>query len=189
VLLPTDWANFVKWLVVKQTSNFAVFSFVCVCWYNWYSLLIQLILSADTTGSVCWYKWYCLLIQLVLSAYTTGTVCWYKWYCLLIQLTLSADTTGTVCWYKWYCLLIQLVLSTDTTYSLLIPVVLSADITYNGWEEWLIRIFKITFWNVGIHMLSHVGGSVALGSYKKGQWGSKEKDGYRTDSEIESCVK
>jgi len=33
------------------------------------------------------------------------------------------------------------------------------------------------------------GRSVASGSYTKGQWGKKEKDGYRAESEIESYVK
>jgi len=32
-------------------------------------------------------------------------------------------------------------------------------------------------------------GSVASGNDTKGQWGSKKKDGYRTEVEIESCVK
>jgi len=38
-------------------------------------------------------------------------------------------------------------------------------------------------------MFAYEGRSVAPGSYKKGQWGSKEKDGYKAESEIESCVK
>ena len=38
-------------------------------------------------------------------------------------------------------------------------------------------------------MFVYEGNSVAPASYKKGQWGSKEEDDYRTESEIESCVK
>ena len=38
-------------------------------------------------------------------------------------------------------------------------------------------------------MVAYEGRSVASDSYIKGQWGSKEKDGYTAESEIESCVK
>jgi hypothetical protein len=31
--------------------------------------------------------------------------------------------------------------------------------------------------------------SVASGSYTKGQWDSREKDGYRAEREMESCVR
>ena len=38
-------------------------------------------------------------------------------------------------------------------------------------------------------MFAYEGRSVESGSYIKSQWGSKKKDGYRAESEIESCVK
>ena len=56
-------------------------------------------------------------------------------------------------------------------------------------NNYLVRRFKITFRNVGIHMFVNEGGQLHLVRGTKGQWGSKEKDGYRADSEIESCVK
>jgi hypothetical protein len=36
-------------------------------------------------------------------------------------------------------------------------------------------------------MFSYEGRSVASGIYTKGQWGSKKKDGYRAEIEIELC--
>jgi hypothetical protein len=38
-------------------------------------------------------------------------------------------------------------------------------------------------------MFSYEGRSVVSGSYTKGQWGSRKKDGYRTESEKESSVR
>ena len=38
-------------------------------------------------------------------------------------------------------------------------------------------------------MFANEGGQLHLVRGTEGQWGSKEKDGYRADSEIESCVK
>jgi hypothetical protein len=38
-------------------------------------------------------------------------------------------------------------------------------------------------------MFACEGRSLASGSYTEGQWGGKEKDGYRAESETESCVK
>jgi len=38
-------------------------------------------------------------------------------------------------------------------------------------------------------MFAYEGRLVASGSYAECQWGSKEKDGYRAESETESCVK
>ena len=38
-------------------------------------------------------------------------------------------------------------------------------------------------------MFAYEGRLIASGSYKQGQWDSNEKDGYRAESDIESCVK
>ena len=58
-----------------------------------------------------------------------------------------------------------------------------------GGNNYLVRRFKIIFRNVKIHMFPNEGGQKHLLRDTKGQWESKEKDGYRTESEKESCVK
>jgi len=53
----------------------------------------------------------------------------------------------------------------------------------------LVRRSKIIFRNVGVHVFPNEGGQKHLVRDTKGLWGSKEKDGYRAESEKEPCVK
>ena len=47
----------------------------------------------------------------------------------------------------------------------------------------MVRRSKIYFSNVGIRMFPNEGGQKHLVRNTKGQWGSKEKDGYRAECE------
>ena len=53
----------------------------------------------------------------------------------------------------------------------------------------MVRRSKIIFRNVGVHVFPNEGGQKHLVRDTKGLWGSKEKDGYRAESEKEPCVK
>jgi hypothetical protein len=54
-----------------------------------------------------------------------------------------------------------------------------------GWNNYLVSRSKIIFSNVEMHMFLNEGGQKHLVRDTKGQWVSKEKDGYRAESEKE----
>ena len=56
-------------------------------------------------------------------------------------------------------------------------------------NNYLFRRSKIIFLNIGLHMLPNEGGHKQKVRDIKGQLGWKGKDGYRAESEKESCVK
>jgi len=58
-----------------------------------------------------------------------------------------------------------------------------------GGNNYLVRRYKIIFGNVGIHVFPNEGSQRHLVRDTKGQLNSKEKDGYRAESEKDSCVK
>jgi hypothetical protein len=58
-----------------------------------------------------------------------------------------------------------------------------------GGNNYLVGRSKIIFRNVGIHMFTNEGGQKHLVRHTKVQLNNKEKDGYRAESEKDSCVK
>ena len=58
-----------------------------------------------------------------------------------------------------------------------------------GGSNYLVRRSKTILCNVGIHMFPNEERQKHLVRDTKGQWGGKEKGGYRAEGEKNSCVK
>jgi len=61
--------------------------------------------------------------------------------------------------------------------------------TLTGGDYYLVKRYKRIFWNVGINVFPNEDGQKHLANDTIGQLNSKEKDGYRVESEKVLCLK